>query len=148
MTKEVGAYYGKLISDRVDGDSARKKGLESSLPDFSSMSVSKSGDVRITFSVSLLQKELAAINSDALEIALISNTNVPGSKKTFTWTAVEFHGNILRIKVTFDAPLLISSESLENLDELKVSVKNPFVYRSADNLEMVPRGTWIEASIP
>jgi hypothetical protein len=98
--------------------------------------------------VSLLQKELAAINSDALEIALISNTNVPGSKKTFTWTAVEFNGNILRIKVTFDAPLLISSESLENLDELKVSVKNPFVYRSADNLEMVPRGTWIEASIP
>jgi hypothetical protein len=81
-------------------------------------------------------------------VSLISYTSVPESSKTFSWYTVAFSANKLTLKVKFTSPLSVSSETLKNLDVLEVRIKNPFMFRSVERLQLLPRGTWIKAEIP
>jgi hypothetical protein len=145
--EDIGAFYANLIYQRVDGPaSTTKQTLQ--IPDFKTISISRSGHVTIKFTQNLLSKEIAAIDKSALDVRLLSRTDVPEGKKAFTWETTEFTENLLRLKLTFEKPLLISSETASNLDQLAVTIKNPFLYRATEGLQMVPRGTQIEGPIP
>jgi hypothetical protein len=90
--EEIGAFYGKLIVERVDGASNKSKAVLL-VPDFASISVSRTAFVTITFSEELEQKEIQAITPFVLDVTLISQTDVPIERKSFSWTTLSFSGN-------------------------------------------------------
>ena len=62
---DIGAYYANLIYQRVQSATGDKEGAIT-IPDFESISVSKSAMVTITFTENLIEKESSLISKDAL----------------------------------------------------------------------------------
>jgi hypothetical protein len=112
------------------------------------MSVSETGRVKITFSEKLLARDPTQITNSTLGVKVNSKTDVHDDQKRFSWNATKFDGRALWLQLDFESPLVVSSETKLNLNELEVWVKNPFMFRSTSTNFMVPRNSEIKAEIP
>jgi hypothetical protein len=54
----------------------------------------------------------------------------------------------IELQIYFENSLSISAEGPQNRDELEISVKNPYLFRAEESLEMIPRGTIIWSGVP
>jgi hypothetical protein len=101
----------------------------------------------VRFTENLVPKDRNQINK-ALKVTLVSKTDTPDALKKFTWSTKAFTEDRLELQIYFENPLAISAEGTQNLDELEISVKNPFLFKSFESSEMIPRGTIIWAGVP
>ena len=100
------------------------------------------------FTDNLLTADPTSVTKDSLSVRLISKTEVSDEQKKFTWKTIQFTHHYLRLQLHFESPLAISSEGIKNRDVLEVRIKNPFLFRSEESKEIIPRGNLVTTFIP
>jgi hypothetical protein len=131
--KDIGAFYASLINERVNSDT----GLDLEvlkIPQLKSLEVTRTGEAYLCFSAAMLAKEPAEIKEDSLTLTLVPGSEETPISKHFSWKASQFTSECLKFVLTFDEPMSISSEGDDNMDQLEVRVRNPFLFRAKESL--------------
>lgn len=117
-------------------------------PEIAYLEVTGSGLVYLEFSEKLKKRSVEDVSQTALLLKIISMTEVPREKKTFSWKALSFTAEEMTLRIEFDEPFYISSESNDNLDVLEVTILDRSLFISESTGLNPLFGTSSEAEIP
>ena len=87
-------------------------------PEFARASIDDYGMVQVDFSDDLVVPEYDDFNSDILKISVLPSGFVDEEMLKFEWQVVNFEMGAFKIQITFENPLLISSNGPKALERL------------------------------